>query len=153
MARESDKTAEESRGDLEQAIPYRVGYRRPPQHTRFKRGQSGNPRGRHKGTRSLSSLLEKMFFERVTIREGDRARCLPIIEVVLRNILARASKGDPRATGALLHLMKFLSEDEPPKNEDSILLQPEYRRILADYLADSQLETSLEKQGKERDVK
>ena len=38
----------------------RVGYRRPPRHSRFQPGQSGNPRGRPRGVKSLSVIVRKI---------------------------------------------------------------------------------------------
>ena len=38
---------------------YKVGYKRPPLHTRFQKGQSGNPRGRPKGSKNFSTLLSE----------------------------------------------------------------------------------------------
>ena len=42
---------------------YEVGYGKPPRHTRFKRGRSGNPRGRHPGSRNLSTVLSEALNE------------------------------------------------------------------------------------------
>ena len=49
---------------------YPVGYGKPPQHTRFHQGQSGNPRGRPKGSRNLSTLMAKALNEPVVISEN-----------------------------------------------------------------------------------
>jgi hypothetical protein len=48
---------------------YQVGYGRPPQHTRFPKGQSGNPKGRPKGSRALASIWLRAMNEKVTINE------------------------------------------------------------------------------------
>ena len=40
------------------ARDYEIGYGRPPKHTQFKKGQSGNPEGRPKGIKSLSTELD-----------------------------------------------------------------------------------------------
>ena len=39
------------------ARDYKVGYKKPPLHSRFKKGQSGNPRGRPRGAKNFSSVL------------------------------------------------------------------------------------------------
>jgi Family of unknown function (DUF5681) len=38
---------------------YKVGYGRPPEHSRFKRGQSGNPRGRPRKHRNFRTVLRR----------------------------------------------------------------------------------------------
>jgi hypothetical protein len=46
---------------------YAVGYGKPPLHTRFKKGQSGNPRGRPPGAKNLSTLLNEALNEPVIV--------------------------------------------------------------------------------------
>jgi hypothetical protein len=52
----------------------RVGYGKPPQRTQFKPGNSGNPRGRPKGTKNLKTDLMEELGEKILVHEGDRAR-------------------------------------------------------------------------------
>lgn len=49
---------------------YEVGYGRPPEQHRFKRGQSGNPRGRPKGARGFKTMLEEELSGTVTVSSG-----------------------------------------------------------------------------------
>ena len=57
----------------EAARDYEVGYGKPPRHTRFKKGQSGNPRGRPSGSKNLKTLLNEALNERVVVtEEGGR---------------------------------------------------------------------------------
>jgi len=51
---------------------YDVGYRKPPAAHRFKPGQSGNPGGRPRAARNVSTLLAAALAQRITIREGER---------------------------------------------------------------------------------
>jgi hypothetical protein len=37
--------------------PYNVGYGKPPVQTRFRKGQSGNPKGRGKGSRNFATVF------------------------------------------------------------------------------------------------
>jgi len=74
-----------------------VGYRRPPIATRFKPGQSGNPKGRAGGSVNLQTMFNKILNERVSVREGSRLRKISKAEAILRGIIVNAMKGDPRA--------------------------------------------------------
>jgi Family of unknown function (DUF5681) len=66
---------EDEQRDLEpSAVNGRVGYGRPPMTTRFRPGQSGNPRGRPKGARNLSTIVAAALSERVAINENGRRR-------------------------------------------------------------------------------
>ena len=51
-----------------------VGYGNPPVHTRFKPGQSGNPKGRRKGQRNIRTVVNEALNQPITIREGNIKR-------------------------------------------------------------------------------
>src|SRR5262245_34894527 len=76
---------------------YAVGYGRPPKPTRFKPGQSGNYRGRPKGSRNIRSELCKALTDPVIVNEGGKRRRVPAIEALYRVFVQRALKGDFRA--------------------------------------------------------
>jgi Family of unknown function (DUF5681) len=83
-----------------------VGYGRPPAHTRFRPGQSGNPRGRRKGQRNVHTVLAETLNQRITIREGDRTRLLTKLDGVILTMVSGALKGDAKAQAALITLMR-----------------------------------------------
>lgn len=74
-----------------------VGYKRPPVNTRFKPGQSGNPKGRKPGSKNLQAMFHQILNERVSVREGDRVRKVSKAEAILRTITVNAMKGDLRS--------------------------------------------------------
>lgn len=97
---------------------YEVGYGRPPAHTRFKPGQSGNPRGRAKGARDVKTVMEEAlkreFSQTVTVVEGGKTRTLTKLELIATTHVNKAAKGDPRALRELLALSHRLGLLEPP---------------------------------------
>ena len=76
---------------------YPVGYKRPPVHTRFKPGRSGNPMGRPKGRKSFPRVFEDILNEKVTVRHGDEVRKASPKEVMSRTVIQKAMKGDLKA--------------------------------------------------------
>src|SRR5215211_2000918 len=88
-----------------QVIPYpAVGYKRPPLHTRFKPGQSGNPSGRAKGSQNIRTLFTKIMREKVSLREGANVRQVSKAEAILRGMIVSALKGDAKSAGAVLRI-------------------------------------------------
>lgn len=90
---------------------YDVGYGRPPKHSRFKPGQSGNPKGRPRGSKSLLVLVGKALDEKVVVREGGRQSRLLKREVVARQLANKAVSGDHRAIQTVLKLDDTLAAD------------------------------------------
>jgi hypothetical protein len=106
-----------------------VGYGRPPKHSRFKSGQSGNPRGRPKGARNFSNDLADELAERIRIREGGRERSVSKRRAMLKALVAKGLKGDARAASLVFALVAKHLEgpdstvpDQPLAAEDMALL-------------------------------
>jgi hypothetical protein len=81
-----------------------VGYKNPPAHSRFKRGQSGNPSGRPKGSQNLKTLFNRILKEEISLREGGDVRKVSKAEAVLRSVVVGALKGDQRAVATMFRL-------------------------------------------------
>jgi hypothetical protein len=100
---------------------YEVGYRKPPRHSRFKKGRSGNPKGRPKGTKNLKSDLQEELQERILVREGDRAVTISKQRAIVKSLVAKTLKGDSRSATTLLAAMfrlldvdgTFAAPDQP----------------------------------------
>lgn len=73
---------------------YEVGYCKPPKHTRFKKGQSGNPKGRRKGSFNLRTIFEKALREKVRIKEKGKHKVARKWDVAMRQLVNRAVGGD-----------------------------------------------------------
>jgi hypothetical protein len=76
---------------------YTVGYGRPPTHSRFKPGKSGNPKGRRKGARNLNAHRRELYLSLVQVRDGDKIKKVPRALAVDVAILNRALRGEPKA--------------------------------------------------------
>ena len=78
---------------------YAVGYRKPPLHTRFQPGQSGNPSGRRKGLRNLKTDVQRTLKMPVKVKKGGRISTQEGLLMVLRE---KALKGDARGLDRML---------------------------------------------------
>lgn len=99
--------------------PYEVGYGKPPVATRFKPGQSGNPKGRKKGSLAIGTLLKMKLEEKVAVIEGGKERKLSRQELIVHKVLNGVMKGDPKAMQAFFTMAKATGLIEPA-------VQPEF---------------------------
>ena len=93
-----------------------VGYRRPPRHSQFKKGQSGNPKGRRKASASFRSDLLAELQEKLVLTENGREKRITKQRAFIKTLTAAAIKKDIRAVNALLACMRLFgaTDDEPP---------------------------------------
>jgi len=86
----------------EQREDYEVGYGKPPRHTRFAKGQSGNPRGRPCGAKNFTTLLEEALDEPVTVTENGGRRKVSKRQAIVTQLVNRSATADFRANQAPL---------------------------------------------------
>ena len=79
-----------------------VGYGKPPVATRFKKGQSGNPRGRERGSRNLAQLIEAELDQRITVTENGQRKTISKREAIAKQLVNKAVGGDQKAIPLLL---------------------------------------------------
>jgi hypothetical protein len=91
---------------------YEVGYRKPPKHSQFKQGKSGNPRGRPKGARGLKTIARKLLTEKVSVRTANGPKRMTKMEAALLKITEKAFAGDMRALTTLMQLYDTSVPDE-----------------------------------------
>jgi hypothetical protein len=107
---------------------YEVGYGKPPEHTRFQKGQSGNPRGRPKKcSKNFATAFSETLNETVSITENGRRRKITKLEALAKQVINGAVKGEPNATQTLLRLMGYIDRQRKMNPQ-----QPIIRRFGAD---------------------
>ena len=93
---------------------YEVGYGKPPRHTRFKKGQSGNPQGRPKGSKNLPTLLSEALNESVVVAENGRRRKITMRQAIIKQLVKRSATADLRAMKILLDMVRDLERQAEP---------------------------------------
>jgi hypothetical protein len=99
----------------------KIGYKSPPAHTQYKKGQSGNPSGRPKGTKNFKTDLLEELSEQVVIREGDQALKISKQRAVIKRLTSKALQGDASATHTVLgYLWKIFEKENPEENSEEL---------------------------------
>jgi hypothetical protein len=90
-----------------------VGYGNPPVHSRFRKGQSGNPTGkrRHREAERAQALIWEEAFRLLTIREGDKVTRIPALQAVFRSQIASAAKGNVAAQRAVVKVVQEIEAE------------------------------------------
>ncbi len=90
-----------------------VGYGKPPIHSRFRKGQSGNPTGkrRHGAAGDAQTLIRQEAYRLLTIREGDKVSRIPALQAVVRSQIASAAKGNVAAQRAVVKAMQDIEAE------------------------------------------
>lgn len=110
------------------------GYKKPPRRTRFKKGKSGNPKGRPKGTKNITTDLKEVLQEPVRARVNNQERMMTKQLAMVTNLVNNAAKGEPRAVSQVFNVgLRYLETDMPEKGEE---LNVDERAILENFKAE-----------------
>jgi hypothetical protein len=86
---------------------YEIGYGKPPPHSRFKPGQTGNPKGRPKGSLNMATIVAKELARKIKVREAGRIRNFRANVLIARRQVNKALNGDLKSAE---FLMRFGSD-------------------------------------------
>ncbi len=115
-------------------IEDRVGYGRPPRHTRFKPGQSGNRKGRPRGAKGQKEIVWRIAYETHTVTEQGERRCRSTLDLILLFVRNRAAAGDVRAFKAASDLLARFGPQEPKEGRGCLLIPEMTEEEFAQYL-------------------
>jgi Family of unknown function (DUF5681) len=99
---------------------YQVGYRSPPQHTQFKKGQSGNPHGRRKQNHNIRSLLSDEMNRQLSFNENGKPAKDSKLSLMVKQAINKAVAGDFRPLAQLVKLQSWLQAIKDSENMRSI---------------------------------
>ena len=108
---------------------YQVGYGKPPHHSRFVKGQSGNPRGRSPGAQNMKTLLTQALNELVVVTDHGGRRKVSKRQAIVTQIVNRAAKPDFKAIPVLLGMLRDIERDSDPAHADPILTEADEQII------------------------
>ena len=83
----------------------KVGRGNPPKHTQFRKGTTGNPKGRPKGSKNLSTYLMEAARDQVSATVGGKTRKISKIQATAMQLATKAAGGDQAAIGKFLDWM------------------------------------------------
>jgi hypothetical protein len=109
MPRQSNKSNNQTNEDAE------VGYKHPPLDSQFRRGQSGNPRGRRKGQRNVAPVVTEILSQLVTVKQGGKARRVSKGNAVILMLMSKAQNGDGMAVKAMLCWVEKIARVDTPE--------------------------------------
>jgi Family of unknown function (DUF5681) len=94
--------------------PGPVGYGKPPVHSRFRKGQSGNPSGKRRPADAERSkkLIRQEAYRLLTVREGDKVVRMPALQAVLRSQIASAAKGSVAAQRVVVKTLQEIEAED-----------------------------------------
>jgi hypothetical protein len=112
-------------------MSYEIGYRRPPESGQFKKGTSGNPRGRPKGSANFLTILEQELSQTVVVNENGKKKKITRLQAMVKRIVAGALQGDLKALMTLFEILRRTGKFE---ESGEALLPEDYQSVLDSYV-------------------
>jgi hypothetical protein len=113
-------------------MSYEIGYRRPPASGQFKKGSSGNPKGRPKGSRNFLTLLEQELAQKIVVTENGKKKTVTRLQAMVKRMVAGAMQGDQKQLLTLVEILRKTGAFEPADVEG--LLPDNYQSLLDTYV-------------------
>ena len=112
----------------------KIGYGQPPKETRFKKGKSGNPKGKPRGTKSMHTLLTELINQKIIVNQNGKPIKISKKTAMLMQLINKGVKGDLKAIQILYN--NLLEADVKEEERKKVLksLSTDDQKIIKDYL-------------------
>jgi hypothetical protein len=113
---------------------YEVGYGKPPVHTRFQRGKSGNPKGRPRGKKNMSTLLSSALNASIVVVVNGRRKKITKREAIVTQLVNKSAAADLKATQMVLTMLRELEAQDDGSADPAVFTEADHeiiRRIQA----------------------
>lgn len=117
-------------------MAYEIGYRRPPASGQFKKGQSGNKKGRPKGSKNFLTLLEHELNQTITVNENGKKKTISRMQAMVKRMVADALQGNLKSLMALVEILRRTGNFE--ENDSANQLPADYEEILNSFVQQRQ---------------
>lgn len=107
---------------------YDVGRGTPPKHTQWGPGESGNLKGRPKGSKNKGSVVREVIERKVTVRENGKTRKVTVFEALVESLVSKALHG---SINDQIKIIQLIEKHVPDKLED---IQEEVRSIVIEFV-------------------
>ena len=111
-----------------------VGYGKPPEATRFKKGVSGNPKGRPRGSLNVATVFMKTLREKVVVNEHGQRRRVTKLEAAMKQLINKAASGDQRSMRLLVELARDAEAKQSVPGAQEPVLSAVDQEIIDDIL-------------------
>ena len=113
---------------------YPIGYKKPPPQTQFKPGQSGNAKGRPKGSKNSKTVFEKELRTPIPVTENGKRKKITKLEAIIKHTVNKAAGGDPKATTVVLNETRFHESQNQFSGPQDVIASPEDQKVMDNLL-------------------
>jgi hypothetical protein len=114
---------------MDDSSSYEVGYGRPPKSGQFVKGQSGNPKGRHKGSKNLSTIILKEGRKPVRVQGPGSSRRVTKLEATVMQLHNKAAQGDLPSMRLLLSTYRAAEEQAAATGTPDVLPEADQKMM------------------------
>ncbi len=114
-------------------MSYEIGYRRPPKTGQFKKGQSGNPKGRPKGSANFMTLLDQELNQTITVNENGKKKEITRLHAAVKRLVADVLQGNQKTMMSMFEMMRRAGKFEEADVDDQ--MSNDYEAILETFIS------------------